>query len=277
MVNFFCLIQSGFSQKAISIEKVIIKYEHARNYLNQPDAYGIEEIIQFSKSLNDRDLYYLTQYLRINEKIDNINPPSIDTLFIKPRNVQVIKGELFDELMKTLSNSENNFTQQFMRPYLNKLKAKDIIAVIKQPHFKSLYSESRIENSRKERSRAIKEIKSYFQLDSFLIKELENTQFRFYVPEALHQMTICFIMANDTIAYKSDFLGHPLRQPFILMNRKGSYTKKATTNLNINLNLMKILPKGSLLKEKMDFNSISEDYIKWYLKRYCNYAVKLSK
>jgi hypothetical protein len=273
-VTFFYLVQSGFSQKKCNVEKVVIKYEHASNYLNQPDAYGIEEIIQFNKSPNDRNLYYLTQYLRINEKIDHINPPCIDTLLLKPRNVQAIKGELFDELIRSLSNSEDNFTEQFIRPYLGKIKSKDIIAVTKQPHFTSLYSESSIKRNHKKQSRSINKIRSYSRLDSFLVKELENVKYQFYVLEALHRMTVCFIMANDTIVYKSDFFGHPLRQPFVLMDKKGSYTKKETTNLNINLNLMKILPKGSLLREKMDFNSISEDYIKWYLKWYSSYAVK---
>jgi hypothetical protein len=274
IVTFFCLIQSGFSQKTINIEKVIIKYEHAENYRGKPRSYIIEEIIQFDKPPKDCNLFYLTQYLRINEELDHINPPSIDSLFLKPRNVEAIKGEIFDELMRSISNSADNFTEQFIRPYLKKIRIKDIVTVAKQSHFKTGHLDSSIAKNSKDRRERVNEIRVYSQLKSFLFKELENIPYELVITEAYHFMTISFIMTNDTITYRSNFFGHSLRQPFILMARDGSYTKNAATNLNINLNLMKILPKGSLLKEKMDFNSISEDYIKWYLKRYCNYAVK---
>jgi hypothetical protein len=274
LIVFFCLVQSGFSQKAISIEKVIINYGHGENYHGKRGSYEIQEIIQFNRMPNAGNVYDLYQYLRINSDLDHINPPCIDTLLLKPQNTQAIKGELFDELINTLSSSEDNFTEQFVRPYLNKPTVRDIITMAKQNHFESLYSASSIEENSKDRCGRIGEIQSYVKLDSFLAKELENTKYNLFVTEAYHHMIIRVVTANDTITYRSDFFGHPLRQPFVLMDRNGAYTKKETINLNINLSLMKILPENSVLREKMDFNSISEDYIKWYLKRYCNYAVK---
>jgi len=261
LLVFFCQ-KFSLAQNPDSLSKMIFEYSVGRDATINSGIYLITEIIELSKKSGD--LFTTSAITRISSwHNEERTQYRYDTTQINISKIRKTKLEVGD-LIKQLNTSEDNFNIDFILPKLTNPSRKDIIAVSekynKKQHFQKNYLD------KKDRRKAIREMKNFYQLDSFLniIKNdsLENTFFSHY----FHNLSIVFVGRKDTSNYRCRFY-EPFGQPFkkIIKNLKSGLVIKKISNLKINLAIQGLIPDISLLLKAIDLNAIKESYINWYI------------
>ena len=82
--------------------------------------------------------------------------------------------------------------------------------------------------------------------------------------DAWDVLKISFIKDNDTTVFDSNFL-HPLGQPILKLWVNKKFIDIQFFNLEINCLLEQMLPISSDARKRISINSLTEDYIKWYI------------
>jgi len=112
--------------------------------------------------------------------------------------------------------------------------------------------------------KAIKEIKMFVGLDSFLIFKRLTIEYEMIVTDNYNGLRITTIKNRDTTEYRCQFF-EPLGQPITRYDNRNYMTSSKVFNLEANTSAQIFLPKGSMIGKVLDINNIREEYIKWYL------------
>ena len=120
-------------------------------------------------------------------------------------------------------------------------------------------------SDREVRRNLYKNIKSYFQLDTFLLIKKPNLEYDLVVSDVWNRLSITCLCGADTIEYRSQYfemLGQPVNK---YVNRIYSAGNKFL-NLEINTAVKEFVPENSLIGQAVDLNQLKEEYIIWFIK-----------
>lgn len=235
-------------------KEYIINYTVGYYNFGKTGKYETTEIFKFT--INDKD-FVLTEFQSISNKYV-YNPETLkndrkvsDTIFKFP-NEKFAKEE-FENLLKQLNQNEDNFNADFLSSkFSTGIAEKEILKIAKKNELKYLF----IDDSGKEK---IKEIQSLKNFEKYIEDVKPKTDTFMAVSDAWNFARLGY--ANSTLTDRMDFLNSILGQPIL----KSDNTTQII-NLNVNLILLKILPKESLLSKKVDFENIKDGYINWFIR-----------
>jgi hypothetical protein len=245
--------------------KILIDYSVGHNDWGIPGIYSRREIFEITPVMNNS--YSVNGYKRI---ISSLSPDSAtrkqDT--IRMRFNSSISQNQVDSLYGQLTTSKDNFNYAFIRPRLKTPSKTQILTLATND---SLHYKFEDEDRSDIRAK-IKKIRNFDKLDSFInLNKPDPKLLSVAVSDAWDFVRISYIYKNDTIRYDGQFWGYglpffkPLGQPFGWISFKKGDFRDGTVNLEINTLIESILPKKSLLRKQIGINSLTEEYIHWYL------------
>ncbi|MGS0747802.1 hypothetical protein [Halpernia sp. GG3] len=233
-----------------------INYKIGGYGFGEKGEYEREEIINIYPIKENFRLNYLQlkKSSVFNDVTGKNDRSETDTIEIKNQNLNKNHvGELFSEL----NQNKNNFNYKFISQNLDKKISKSLIIKTAKKcnifYFIGDDDSDRIDEFGRKKIREIKKLK---QFEKFIDSIKPNLEEFFVHTDTWNSARII----TQTKNYKLDFL-NVLGQPITERNER-------FINLNVNLALLNILPKNSLLRKKLSFESLYEDYIFWYLKNY---------
>lgn len=240
-------------------KEYIINYTVGHYNFGKTGEYERKEIFKFT--MNDKNFVFTelqsisNKYVYNPETLKNDRKVS-DTIFKFPKNK--IAKKQFENLLKQLNQNENNFNTDFLNSnFSKKITQKDILKIAKKNKLKYLFIDDetgKIDDSGKEKIKEIQSLKNFKKY----IEDIKPKRETFVaVSDAWNFARLGY--ANSALTYRMDF-NSILGQPIL----KNDNTTQII-NLNVNLILLKILPKESLLSKKVDFENIKNDYINWFI------------
>ncbi|WP_426668371.1 hypothetical protein ACPPVU_19595 [Mucilaginibacter sp. McL0603] len=249
------------AQNADSVSKIIFEYGKGHNSWG-PGVYGKGERIEITKFANGN--FKITKYQLITSSAGSTGDKfTKDTVSFNVQNYPVISKMKIKNLFLQLNVSKDNFNTSFVFPYLNKPSKEKILAVArridKYEDFTDEYSE------KEDRDRWIKEMTGFNKLNAFLYEKKPDTNLLpTVISDVWHYVRVLCINRRDTIKFQSE-LYDLLAQPFEKF-KNGSYSSdRIIANVEINTSISVLLPKRSLLRKDIDLNSLTEEYLKWYM------------
>jgi hypothetical protein len=265
MIRFFLFAMflvrhTAFGQLPDSVSKISFHYDKGHYTFGSSGQYSISELIEYSK-LN-KTAFQITNYIQLRRFYDSVtNSFTVDT--IQPRFPKsTFPNSKIDKLFTELNISRNNFNADFVKPYLKKPTKKEIVAVADMYDLK--WKLEKQYSDREDRKVLFKNIKQYYQLDTFLLMKKPNPEYDLFVTDVWNTLSITFIKGTDTIEYRSQFfelLGQPIRR----YDNKNYNKSKKHLNLEINNSIREFVPSNSLISKTVDLNQLKEDYIKWLI------------
>ncbi len=257
--------QFALGQSTDSIYKIILRYGKSHNSWGNPGIYGRGEEIVISKKSNGS--FIISRHILITASAGNDGKTfHKDTILINRQASETISKEKINYWLTQLNTNEENFTLSYIKPQLKKLTKNEIFKVAKKYNELWMLDDTDFDKEDKANSKkAIKKMKRYYGLDSFLIYKRPTIEDDRVVTDNYNGLIISTINNSDTTEYRCQFF-EPLGQPIIRYNNR-NYTKSSKVfNLKANVSAHTLLPKGSMISKALDLNNIKEDYIIWYLK-----------
>ena len=204
--------------------------------------------------------FKISKHLQIRYTAGNDGKTFIqDTIKLVTTSYPNISSAIIDCLYKQVNTTKDNFNINFIKSQLIKPTKKQIInaSIKSEKHYKFEDKEISVFDSE------ILKIKHFEKLDSFINLNKPDPKLIFVNTDAWNEFSIVFIHNIDSTRYKANFY-KLLGQPFALISRKGNNFVQ-NINLEINKTVAHILPNSSSLKKAIDINSLTEQYINWYL------------
>ncbi|GAO41772.1 hypothetical protein FPE01S_01_07860 [Flavihumibacter petaseus NBRC 106054] len=170
-----------------------------------------------------------------------------------------------------LNTNKENFTVSFIKPKLATPTRKEILSAAKRnDQIWKLTGEGEDyfdRDDKAEARKAIKEMKKYAGLDSFLIFKRPTIEYDMVVIDSYNGLRILTIQSTDTTEYRCQFY-EPLGQPITRYAKRNYMAGSSVFNLEANTAALAFLPKNSMTSEVLSLDNIKEQYIKWYLDRF---------
>lgn len=244
---------------------------------NQPDSLKIEyylhwypfgengvyyyhETFIFKKS---EDGNYTNEYKKVTKKLKN------DSTLVKTINRNYksrISGLEIEKFITELSNNHIpiNIGDETKVNFLKNISLWKIWSVSKKIERDWFFEGNDIEDYKLIRNTA----QSVTTLDSFINQKLSNYQYYDLITvDYVNFAVINIFNGKDTFAYEAKPRSF-LAQPFVKANDKLRYEWTTVYNYNLNVVLLDILPKRSLLKKRLSLKYREEEYIEWYIKNF---------
>jgi hypothetical protein len=262
----FLLLMIGLNAAAQTgrpVTKIIIKYFKGYNPFQQSGIYSKGEV--FEISANDNTTFKISHYLKITSTQIDSNNTKTDTVQIRLHN-SLISKTVVDSLYRQLNTTKDNFNISFIKPQLRKPKKEHILEISKRRDdhwkFEKEYTD--------ESNNLIKKIQNFDKLDSFINLNKPKPEVDVIIVDVWDKLTISYVFKNDTMRYVSEFhqlLGQPFSRPpgLKIDLKENKITIYNTANLEINTVLSSILPRSSILRKRLDINSLTDEYIAWYI------------
>ena len=246
---FLLLISFNVIGQTSSEKEFIIKYIVGHYNFEKTGEYEKQEVFKFI----ERDSFFvLTSFYSIKNKYKynsetKRNNRKISDTTTKSFNKKIEKI-VVENLIKALNQNENNFNTDFIELHLlAKITQKEILKIVKKQDLLYWFDD----DAGKQK---IAEIPSYKKFDQY-IKEINPAVNGVMVfSDAWNLVEISRAESN----YKMNFHS-VLGQPILINN------SKQIINLNVNLILLELLPKNSLLAKQATLEKIKTSYIKWFL------------
>jgi hypothetical protein len=243
-----------------SFDKVIISYAKGHNsWAGQPEVYSNEERFEYTPTKSGD--YKIVRYQKIEFlACEDGGTCARDTAEVRLNKFKVAR-KIFDDLYIQLTTTKLNFTPAFIRPYLIPATENDIIAISKKIDKYYKFED----DDKQELAESINRIKRFYKIDSFInIRKPDTALLYTSMTDAWDFLRLSFIKGNDTTVFDSNFY-RPLGQPILKLrvNRKFMYTQ--FFNLEVNTLLEGMLPKSSILRKRVGINSLTEEYVEWYI------------
>lgn len=237
-------------------QKITISYSIGGNRFGDSGEYAKQEIINIYEYKGNFRLNYiqLKKSWIFNDLTSKNDKSKTDTIQIN--NISLKKNDV-DDLLSELNQNRNNFNYKFIIQNLDKKISKNLIIKITKKrelfYFIGDEDNNRLDEFGRKKIREIKKLKQFEKFIDSIKPDLEKKSVRI---DAWNHA----IITSKNKTYILDFL-NVVGQPITERN-------KSFINLNVNLKLLKILPKNSLLRKKLSFESLYEQYIFWFLKNY---------
>jgi hypothetical protein len=240
-----------------SIYKIVITYEIGHSDWGEPGVYSKVEKIEITKPRNNENnwdgrFFYIEKYK--SKKNNSYGSDTISNKF--GRKISIHASDIV-RLLSSLGNYKDNFTTAFIQPYFSKVTNSEIRSIAEKYKIR----QNSIDDYIKEGASKIEMLKEFYLLDSFIEGQRKWLRVPMATMDSWNICNIDIIKQVDSLKYWSE-ISQPLGQPFAIKTNIGY---RYITNLEINLALNRIFPKGSILYGKINFNSLKEMYIKWYL------------
>lgn len=255
------IAQLSFGQSADSVSKIVIEYSKG-NAWGDTLQIGKSEIIEISP-VNDHN-FKITRHFFVN----HYGKPNWrkDTIPINVVKYPLIEKNKISYLFEQFNSTKDNFNTTFIKPRIRCPKKSEILKIVKgdtATYWKFL-DKGYLENS--ERRDAMRKIRRFDKLDTFLFLNKPDPERLMTYTDVWDAFRLFCITKKDTIIFQS-YTFNLLCQPFEKY-RKGdlNFTLHGFVNLEMDTSLQDILPKKSLFRERLDLNTLTEQYIKWYLK-----------
>ncbi|MEP6612206.1 MAG: hypothetical protein ABJA76_09990 [Mucilaginibacter sp.] len=260
LLLLFMLTSRGVIAQQSPAVKIIFSYYNGGNSWGVPGVYSRGENIEIT-AVNSTT-YKITKHYKVVKYVAKDSLTYInDTTYLKTKTYRRIPQSSIHLLFQQLNTNADNFDPAFIRPYLKSPTKKQILAVAHKIDKTYLFEDDDEEDNAK-----IRKIEKFDKLDSFINLNKPDVNVDFNVVDAWDGFNISYISRKDTIKFQGNFfkvLGQPVsRQP---NNKSGAWVKVA--NLKINIIADGILPPSSDLKKAIELNSLTTDYIEWYLEK----------
>ncbi len=261
---FLCVGQFASAQSADSINKIVIVYGKSHNSWGNPGIYSRAEIIEISKTLNGDFIISRNFTTTASIGFDGKTFKK-DTTELRTKTFQAIKKEKIQFWLTQLNTNKENFTVSFIRPKLTPPTKNEIFQVARKYDKLWMLTDTDFDKEDKADARkAIKEMKMFVGLDSFLIFKRPTIEYEMIVFDNYDGLKIKTIQNSDTAEYRCQFF-EPLGQPITRYNNKHYMESSKIFNLEANTSAQMFLPKDSMISKVLHLNNLKEEYIKWYL------------
>lgn len=241
--------------------KIIFSYYNGGNSWGVPGVYDRQENVEIT-AVNSTT-YKITKHYKVVKYIAKDSVTYIkDTTCLKTKTYRRIPQSSIHLLFQQLNTNADNFDPAFIRPYLKSPTKKQILAVAHKIDKTYLFEDDDEEDNAK-----IQKIEKFDKLDSFINLNKPDVNADFNVSDAWDGFNISYIWRKDTIKFQGNFfkvLGQPVSR--LPKNKSGAWRTKVA-NLKINIIAGEILPPSSDLKKAIELNSLTVDYIEWYLEK----------
>lgn len=181
-------------------------------------------------------------------------------MILYKKNSRIIKNFDVVGFIAELNKKRNNFNYEVIKQNLRKsLSKKEIIHVAKKRNIFYLIGDedtNRFDEFDRKKIREIKRLKDFHQFIEYIKPKYDSIE----TIVTFDAWNILMIQ-NENKNYKLDFDNYDLGQPI-------NVSTKPFINLDLNIKLKKILPSNSLLRKQIEFESLFEDYIYWYLHKF---------
>jgi hypothetical protein len=238
--------------------KIIFSYYRGGNSWGVPGIYGRGENIEITAV--SANTYKISKYYKIvnglaNDSVTNIK----DTTYLKTKAYRQISKSSIDLLFQQLNTNANNFNSAFIRPKLKNPTKKQILATSQRIDKGYLFEDDDDEDNAK-----IQRIEKFDKLDSFINLNKPKPGLEVVVTDASHGFSVEYISATDNVKFSGSFF-QLLGQPIHKTSKTKYESDNGVVNLKINRFLSKILPPSSMLKDAIEIDNLTEDYIEWYI------------
>jgi len=240
------------AQTTQPVSKILIKYSRGYNPFNQLGVYSRGEIFEIS-SVND-SIFKIDRYFKITHTtIDSVRTKK-DTAEISVKH-RFISKRTIESLFAQLNITKDNFNASFIKPQLKKPTRKQILDIATKLDKHDEFEKENVDDAKAR----IAKIQNFDKLDSFINLNRPDPNVSLVIVDAWDRLDVYLINKADTIRYIGEF-HQLLAQPFSRLDRS-----KGIVNLQINTTIAGILPKSSILRKRLDINSLTEKYVEWYI------------
>lgn len=266
MTKFFLsfllfIIQPSFAQSIDSLTSIIISYGRNHSSWGRPGVYANSETIILKPT--PKNDFKITRYFRVGASAgDDGKTFSNDTIELNTKSLETIPKIKIEFWLTQLNTNKENFTSSFIKPQLKPPAKKEIFKAAKK--YDLLWMLKGRDADKSDTKKAIKEIQSFYKLDSFLIFKKPTIQDDMIHIDSYNGMRIFVVKNTDTTEYRCQFY-QPLGQPINRYKNKDYSTNFKVFNLEANTSAQSFLPGNSIARKMLDVNNINELYIKWYL------------
>lgn len=257
-----------FSQNFENINKIKFSYSVGGSSLGRNGIYSRSEIIELTKTENGE--FKISQHLKVNEKANN-KVFSKDSITIEISNYKTIPKSEVDYLLNSLNTNKENFTEEFLIQNFTKPTKKEILKIAKEndnkDYLKNGYDE------KEEIEKKYSEIQNYKYFDEYLKLNKPNINIITITSDGWNRLEIITFSNEEIKLYNLDFFkncGQPISVKYIEIieeDKKVNILENSSSiiNLNVNLVLLKILPKKTKSTIKLNLNNVRNKYITWFL------------
>ncbi|MCO6164478.1 hypothetical protein [Flavobacterium sp. NRK F7] len=258
-----------FSQNFENISKIKFSYIHGGSSWGKNGIYSRSEIFELTKTENGD--FKISQHLKINQKVHN-KVFSEDSITINTSNYKTIPKSDVDYLLTSLNTNKENFTEEFLIQNFTKPTKKEILKIAKQNGDKNYLKNDYDEKNDTEKKYS--EIQNYKYFDEYLKLNQPILNVITLTFDAWNSLGIITFSKEETKLYDLDFpkyCGHPISVNYIEIKEKDKKINiienksSSIINLDVNLILLKILPKNTKLSVELNLNNIRDEYINWFL------------
>ncbi len=254
------------SQDLNELKKISVVYTVGHYNFGDTGNYEKQEITNFSidKNSNFKRTFFKIKKRYVYNPLTNLNDlTNNDTL--KNSEVSLVKNSQISALIESLNVSKHNFNTNKIASHISNLKTKEILEVATNYKMDFYFIDDESNKIDEVGRQYIRKIKSYDFLDSFIIKNKPSLEYEKVVIDTWNNLQLIFYSSTDTTRFVFqlyDLLGQPFRKT--VNNRFNDSSR--FINVEVNLNLFKILSKNSSTRKAISIDSLKKDYIIWYIK-----------
>lgn len=257
-----------FSQNFENINKIKFSYSVGGSSWGKNGIYSRIEIFELTKTENGD--FKISQHLKVNEKVYN-KVFSKDSITIEISNYKTIPKSEVDYLLNSLNTNKENFTEEFLMQNFTKPTKKEILKIAKQNDDKSYLKNNYDEKNDTEKKYS--EIQNYKYFNEYLELNKPDLNIISLTLDGWNSLGVITFSKEETKLYNLDFFqncGQPISINYIEINEKDKKVNflensSSIINLNVNLVLLKILPKEAKSTLKLNLKNVRNEYIKWFL------------
>nr|WP_199002120.1 hypothetical protein [Flavobacterium sp. ASV13] len=204
-----------------------------------------------------KEFQSITNQYVYNPETQKNNQKISDTLFEFP-NKKFEKTE-FENLISQLNQNQNNFNIDFINANLSKkISKKQILEIAKKQDQSYWFIDDVTKKTDDFGKQKVQEIQNFENFEKYIQDAEPKIDKLVVLSDGWNFAELGY--ANSSPIGRLNF-NSVLGQPIQLTNNS------QVINLNVNLILLKILPKKSLLYKKVEFENIKADYINWFIQK----------
>jgi hypothetical protein len=256
-----CFMLLALAGNAQSPDKIVLSYATGGMSSSRPGIYSRGEKIEIDR-LQSGD-YKITRYLSIKHSIAKDSSTFVkDTASLKTSGYHSIPKRLIDSLLFQLAITKDNFTFNFIRPWLKQPSKKRLLQMAKDRDvlFRLQDYDDKIDKE------LVAKFRSFDKLSSYIKTIKPNPKWYTATIDAWDNLRILVINKRDTALYHCDFL-HALGQP-VQKIITGNGLGPQIVNLEVNICLQAILPRKTLIAKCVSINSLTGEYLAWRLNQH---------
>jgi hypothetical protein len=248
----------GFAQTD-QFDKVIVNYGKGHNSWVIPGPYASEEQFEFVPA--KKGGYKLNADLKFEFSLNKDSVEVIDTVAAPFHKYKVAKTTI-DSLYADFSITKPNFTYTFIRPYLKTPDTTQIFAIATKMGQHDKFEDY----NPQELAERVKPIQLFDKIDYFINVKRPDPEIATVTTDVAEGINVYFIKNKDTTSFRCNLL-RPLGQPLLKRWENHKFVDKQFVNLDVNILLEGMLPISSDAKKRIAINTLTEDYIKWYIEK----------